>query len=113
MTGRTPAGDAFSREIRAELHGATEQARAAGDNPDEVLAALDRLADMVTALDETRAATSDETKRLIVRALKLHVDPRDLYGRPFSSTVVRDIAKEVGITFERPGPRPRRRPQPE
>jgi hypothetical protein len=113
MTGLTPAGDAFRHGLDTELAAATEQAHQAGDDHTEVLAALDRLALMVKALDDTRGAASDESKRLIARALQLGVDPRDLYGRPFSATVVRGIAEQVGIRFERPGPRPRSRPRPE
>lgn len=112
MTG-PPADDAFSRELRTELVAATEQAQLAGDNLDAIYTALDRLGAMVKALDDVRAAAGEETKELIARALRLGVDPRDLYGRPFSSTIVREVAtKRAGLNFPHRGRRPRTTPNP-
>lgn len=111
MTGPPPAADAFKSGLQTELNAAIRQAQGAGSNAEAVLAALDRLTATVRALDEARSLLASETRILIAKALRLGVDPRDLYGRPFSSTIVRDIAtREVGITFDRRGPRPRTKP---
>jgi hypothetical protein len=99
-----------SELLTAELTGATTQASEAGDDPARVLAALDRFAALIVALDNTRLDASAQTKELIKEALKLGVDPRDLYGRPFSNTIVLRQAKEAGVDVEKRGPRPRRMP---
>lgn len=104
------AGDDVARLLQRELIGATEQAQLAEGEAEKVLAALDRFAALIVAVDNTRLAAASETKKLIEAALRAGVDPRDLYGRPFSNTVVREIAGKLGIKLGKRGPRPRRLP---
>lgn len=106
---------AVTDALAAELHDATEQADQAGQDPIKVLAALDRFAALIVALDNARLTASAETKKLIDQALVLHTDPRDLYGRPFSDTYVRERYAALRKTHKdlpKPprGPRPRRLP---
>ncbi len=90
-----------------EIRGAQEQADEAGEDQLKLVHALTRMTDLITALDRARYEVGANVKELIVKALKAGVDPRDLYGRPFSNTLVREIAKEHGVKLPGPGRRPR------
>jgi hypothetical protein len=108
--GRSTLTD-YADPLRHELDAATEQARAAGTDHDAALAAADRFAVLIRTLDELREKASEQTKELIAAAIRGGVDPRDFYGRPFSGTVVRAVAKsKAEITFPHRGRRPRTRP---
>lgn len=100
----------YADALRRELEAATAKARTATTNHDAALAAADRLASLIRTLDDARRKASDEAKALIGAAVQAGIDPRDFYGRPFSSTIVRDTAARVGVTFPHRGRRPRTRP---
>lgn len=102
-----PPADDYATALNRELSAAARQAdRAEGSA--QILAALDRLSTLITVIDYVRPEASAVTKRVIREALRAGVDPRDLYGRPFSSTVVRQVAADIGMTFPHRGRRPRR-----
>lgn len=104
------------RNVRAaleqELAEALQQSRdAPAQDIAAAFAALDRFGTLITAIDAVRWPAAEETRALIKRLLKLGVDPRDLYNRPFSDTVVREIyTKELGQKMPKRGPRPRTTP---
>lgn len=77
---------------------------ATDDDRAEILAELDRAAADYQARQESWA----QARRLIAAALLAGVDPHELYGRPFSSTVVRAIAAELKVPVVRPARRPRK-----
>lgn len=84
----------LSAAIEAQLDAA---AVARSDDPEQVLAALDQLTSLIGALDRGRSRATDRAKELTRNALRGGVDYRDLYGRPLSHPVVRQIATEEGI----------------
>lgn len=97
--------------LARELSRARQQSRDADPKDvDATLAALDRFAELVNGIDNARWQAAAATHDLIRRALKLGVDPRDIYDRPFSDTIIRRVVKELNMKMPRPGPRPRRRP---
>lgn len=106
-----------TKSLAAELAKAKEQATDAGGDPARVLGALDRLAELLVAIDNARLEASGVIADLTDRALLAEVDLRDLYGRPFSDTWVRGRYAALRATHpELPapprGPRPRRLPSP-
>jgi hypothetical protein len=121
MTSTTEPREMTMTDVTAcladELERAKEQASAAGEDPARVLAALDRLAGLLVAIDNARLSASATIQDLTDRALLGQVDLRDLYGRPFSDTWVRGryaALREAHPELPAPprGPRPRRLPSP-
>ena len=84
----------LSAAIEAQLDAAVP---ARSDDPEQVLVALDQLTSLIGALDRGRSRATDRAKELTRAALRGGVDYRDLYGRPLSHPVVRQIATEEGI----------------
>jgi hypothetical protein len=91
---------ALATTLRRVADGYHDAAQADTAEPSDLLAALD----FNTALDDIRRAA----RALVVKALRAGVDQRDLYGKPFSRTVVLQIAEEHGLKDASRGPRPRK-----
>lgn len=104
----TPPTHTLADLIAAALADACRDAQGADDqDTPAMLAALDRYAGLVSQLADARGLASAGAHDLIARLLRAGVDQRDLYGRPFSATVVRNVARDLGLEPPPPGPRPR------
>jgi hypothetical protein len=88
---------------------AQQLAHAPPTDAEGVLAALDRLTELREAAEQARRLIADHARPLIEQALRAGVHRADLAKRPYSSTVVHQIADEIGIPPRKPGPAPRRR----
>lgn len=89
-----------------ELAGIVAEARAA-QTADQALAALRRVTDLHEALQHARQVVADTAPPLVRQALAEGVDPATLAGQPYTPTVVRRLAREVGLPPQKPGPRRR------
>jgi hypothetical protein len=106
MTALEPP-PAYAVQLVEEVSAALERARGIPKKDvDARIEALDVFVELLDVLEPLREDCSTAAKQLVRELLRLKVDRRLLYRRPFSDTVVRHLAAEEGLPPERRGPRP-------